>query len=95
MIRRRYSLLRLVPTDNRLGWFGIARDIARGTLIGRRIAVDQLLEVFAGFEVRHLLGRYIHTIAGLRVPAFARFALTQPKCSAQPGWLWLAQAIGA
>src|SRR5262245_3748051 len=57
-------------------------------LIGRPLAfgrlVDEVLQLFAGLEVRHLLRRHVHAVAGLRIPAFPRLALPQAEAPEAP-----------
>src|SRR5438128_2742738 len=61
--------------------------------LGRfRLAVDQFLELLARLEVRHLLRRDVHLVAGLRIAAFPRLALSQPE-AAEPTQLDLLAAM--
>src|SRR5439155_17104237 len=65
---------------------GIRRARAAGGGIGRNVgfAVDELLELLAGLEVRHFLGWHVHLVTGLGVAPLSRLALSQPKTAEAP-----------
>ena len=46
-----------------------------------RLPVDQLLQLLAGLEVRHLLRRHIHLVAGLGIASLARLAPPQAEAA--------------
>src|SRR5262249_23168971 len=56
------------------------------------LAVDQLLELLAWLEVRDLLRRHVHLVAGLGVAPLARLATPQPE-AAEPAQLDLLAAM--
>src|SRR5262245_30343255 len=58
---------------------GRNRSLARRRGGRRSFFVDELLELLAGLEVRHLLRRHIHLVAGFRVAALPRLTLAQPE----------------
>src|SRR5688572_2184175 len=61
--------------------------------LGRlRLAVDEILQLLARLEVRHLLRRHIDLVAGLRVAALPRLALPQAE-TAEPSQLDLLAAV--
>src|SRR5262249_37423713 len=47
----------------------------------RRLLVDQLLELLARLEVRNLLRRHVHFVAGLRVTPLPRLAFAQAEAA--------------
>src|SRR5687768_7735600 len=58
-----------------------------GRRFGRfRLAVDELLQLLARLEVRHLLRRHVDLVARLGVPALPRLALPQAE-AAEPAQL--------
>src|SRR5688572_6342980 len=64
-----------------------------GRRLGRlRLAVDEILQLLARLEVRHLLRRHIDLVAGLRVAALPRLALPQAE-TAEPSQLDLLAAV--
>src|SRR5262245_43285890 len=48
---------------------------------GRRLAVDKVLQLLAGLEVRNTFGRHVHARAGLGVASYARLPLPCPKAA--------------
>src|SRR6478672_750134 len=56
------------------------------------LAVDQLLELLARLEVRHLLRRNVHLVPGFGIPPLARLAPPQPE-AAEPAQLDLFAAM--
>src|SRR5437016_3705876 len=72
---------------------GVRRRGRRGRTWRRRdFFVDELLELFAGLEVRNLLRRDVHLVAGLRVASLAGFALAEAE-AAEPAQLDLLAAM--
>src|SRR3954466_8020418 len=49
-----------------------------------RFLIDEFLQFLTGLEVRHLLRRDVHAVAGFRVPALPRLALPQAKAAEPP-----------
>src|SRR4051794_14236949 len=49
-----------------------------------RFAVDQLLELLARLEVRHLLRRNVHLVAGLGIAPLPRFTPPEPETAEPP-----------
>src|SRR6266487_4876142 len=49
-----------------------------------RFLVDQFLQFLARLEVRHLLRRHVHLVAGLRIAALPRLAFPEPEAAEPP-----------
>src|SRR5262249_15574638 len=67
----------------RVWWW--TRLLARRGRGGRgRFPVDELLQLLARLEIRHLLRRHVHLVAGLRIAALARLPFAQAKAAESP-----------
>src|SRR6185436_7485293 len=59
-----------VHVDRGTGWTGS---------VG--LAVDELLQLLARLEVRHLLRRHVHLVAGLRIATLPRLAFPEAEAT--------------
>src|SRR5205823_4124266 len=75
---------RLPTTDYRLLDRQSVRRRDAGLSRRRWFAINELLELLARLEVRHLLRRHVDLVARLRVPALARFPFAQAEAAKAP-----------
>src|SRR5689334_656310 len=78
----RTSAFFLFPSNFLSNGHGIGRRDRRRRR--RRLLVDQLLQLLARLEVRHLLRRHVDLVAGLRIASFPRLALAQAETAESP-----------